>query len=140
MNDRTFSEIQALNAMILDTYNKGYLLCKPEIKRGQRHAGKMQQLQIRLGELFGNTKEGREHRLDTLVAILPILEWDGKPIDMVSTTVLLMAEIHALVEWLKSDTSMDALEDVSKNHEVWRDYIREHLGYIRRPVRNVRQN
>lgn len=140
MNDNTFSEIQVLHALIADAYNKPYLLCYPEVKKGQRHSSKMQQLQIRLGELFGSTKEGREHRLDTLVAVLPILEWDGKPIDLVSTNVLLMAEIHALTEWVRTESGMEALKDISKSPEKWSKYIREHLGYFRRPVRNVHQD
>jgi hypothetical protein len=131
MNE-TINQVQALHALVQENYNVAHLLVKPDTKGADYKA--MAKLQIHLSDVFEHTKKGRELRLDTLVAILPIMTHDRKPIDLTSTKELLLAELYALLSWLEENgAAKRTLEEVSRDTMGWSLRLRGMLGYIYRP-------
>lgn len=132
MRNETINQIQALHDLIRSNYGAEHWLVVPDTK-GQDYAA-MAKLQIHLGQIFPHNKAGRELRLDTLVAILPIMNHDKTPIELDSTNKLLLAELYALLSWLEQNgAAKKALQEVSKNPMGNSIELRGLLGYVYRP-------
>jgi hypothetical protein len=138
MNE-TINQIQALHALVVNNYGRGDWLVpiRPgyydrEKKEWTGPDGKANaKLQIELFKVFGRD---RDLRLDTLVAILPLMTHSRKPIEFDTTKKLLVAELHALLSWLEENgAAKRALEEVSRDTMGWSLRLRGMLGYIYRP-------
>ena len=129
MNNLVLTQVQALHAMIQDNYRNESWCVLPA--KGEKAIIK---LQIHLQDVFPSTKAGRENRLDTLVAILPLLNPGKKPIDLDSTNRLWMAEIYALLTWLEQNgKAKETLRIISLDPLAYAPRLRKLLGYIERP-------
>jgi len=127
-----FAEVQALHDAIKANYRVEQNCVLVDPKGADK--GRMTGLQITLGQLFPHTKEGRELRLDTLVAVLPLLQPGGKPIDLDSTNRLWLAELLALRDWLENGQGLGVLEIIKQDHREWAVRLRDALGYVERPI------
>ena len=89
-----FAEIQNLHNLIRARYGREEecVLVNPT----GPDKNLMARVQIHLGTIFSQTKEGRESRLDTMSAILPIMKPGHIPLDLDSTNRLWLAELRAL--------------------------------------------
>jgi len=132
MNNLVLNQVQALHTLIEQNYRNDswcVLPCKGEKA--------MMKLQIHLSDVFPSTKAGRENRLDTLVAILPLLNPGKKPIDLDSTNRLWIAEIYAMLTWLDANgKAKEVLRIVSLDPQGYAVQLRKLLGYIERPGGN----
>jgi len=129
MNNLVLTQVQALHAMIQDNYRNESWCVLPA--KGEKAIIK---LQIHLQDVFPSTKAGRENRLDTLVAILPLLNPGKKPFDLDSTNRLWMAEIYALLTWLEQNgKAKETLRIISLDPLAYAPRLRKLLGYIERP-------
>lgn len=132
MDSQVISQVQALHQLIVDNYYEPW-----HVLPG-KHEGAIAKLMIHLREIFPNNKAGRENRLDTLCAILPILESkNGKPysgIDLTTTKKLWMCEVYALLSWLEENgAAKKALVAISRDPLGWSLKLRSRLSYIERP-------
>jgi hypothetical protein len=129
MNNQVLTQVQALHAMIQDNYRNESWCVLPAKKEKA-----VIKLQIHLQEVFPSTKAGRENRLDTLVAILPLLNPGKKPFDLDSTNRLWLAETYALLTWLSENgKAKETLRIVSLDPQGYAVQLRKLLGYIERP-------
>jgi len=128
MND-VITQVQSLHALIQDNHSNPLWNVYPS-----KYEKAMIKLQIELGRTFPSNKKGRERRLETLAAILPLLQSNGSPIEFKTTKVLLMSEIYGLLTWLDDDAAKMALDRVAQAPLEWSQKIRELLPYIQRPV------
>jgi len=121
------AEVQALHDMIRANYRVHRYCVLVDSKGADK--GRMAGLQILLGQLL---------RLDTLVAVLPILQPNGKPIDFDSTSRLWLGELLALRDWVEGK-DLAVLEVIKEDHRQWAPELRNALGYIKQPIRLRRE-
>lgn len=134
MSNLVFTQVQALHTLIEDNYRNESWCVLPA--KGEKALIK---LHIHLQENFSQTKAGKENRMDTLAAVLPLRN-RGKLFDFKnsegkrSTSTLWMAETYALLTWLSENgKAKETLRIVSLDPQGYAVQLRKLLGYIERP-------
>ncbi len=132
---KLLSEAQALFELIQQNYRHDIWCLLPNAKRDAPDFKAMAKLQILLGEVFGRSRSERELRLNTLSALLPILQHNGKPIEFTSSNTLWLAELYGLITWLEANPrAIRTLSTIAMNPIHYGQLIRKHLGFLKRPV------
>ncbi|MFC2031446.1 hypothetical protein ACFLWA_12065 [Chloroflexota bacterium] len=132
-NNEMIAQVQALHTMVMNRYEFNRWC-----EESTENRGAQQKLLIMTKGIFGNDSEGRELRLASTTAVLPLLQFKNrsyKPITIDSYNDLWLAEVFALIDWLdengKAETAMERIKDAP---HVWSARLRKHLGFIERPI------
>lgn len=133
------NQLQALHGLVQDNHSRVMWNVKPDAAHPEdADWAAIAKLQIHLKDVFPATKKGRVRRLETLAAILPLLNPGKRPLEFTSTKVLWLGEVYALLSWLEQNgAATRALRAVAKDPHDWSVRIRRLLPYIERPVVEV---
>jgi hypothetical protein len=132
-NNEVIAQVRALHTLVMQNHQWNHW-CKDATE----NRGAQRKLLITAESIFGKNKEGRELRLESTAAVLPLLHWKNggyKPISIDSYNDLWLAEVYALLSWLDQNGNADqAMEQIKNAPHVWSARLRKHLGFVERPI------